>query len=166
MLRPVMSRTEHPGNPGCGGGVAWGSAMSIMPWEFYLQYADTGMLKNNYEGMKGYIRYMLTWTDSSGIMFSQAIGPDGKPNRWMNLGDWSQPDKLPPDEMVHTFYLWRCADLTAKSAKVLGKMVEYEEYNKLAEKTRIAFQKRFFNSEKSSYGAYGGNIFCTEDGGS
>jgi alpha-L-rhamnosidase len=153
-----------PWQPGCGGGVAWGAAISIMPWEFYLQYGDTDMLKNNYEGMKGYIRYMLTWTDNSGIMFSKALGPDGKPNKWMNLGDWSQPDKLPPDEMVHTFYLWRCSDLTAKSAKVLGKLAEYEEYTKLADKTRLAFQKKFYNKEKGTYGAYGGNIFALKMG--
>jgi alpha-L-rhamnosidase len=153
-----------PWQPGCGGGVAWGAAISIMPWEFYLQYGDTAMLKDNYEGMKGYIRYMLTWTDSNGIMFSQVPGPDGKPNRWMNLGDWSQPDKLPPDEMVHTFYLWRCADLTARSAKVLGKKVEYEEYSKLAGRTRKAFQIKFYNKEKGTYGAYGGNIFALKMG--
>jgi alpha-L-rhamnosidase len=135
-----------------------------MPWEFYLQYADTSMLKNNYEGMKGYIKYMLTWTDENGIMFSKVPGPDGKPNRWMNLGDWSQPDKLPPDEMVHTFYLWRCTDLTAKSAKVLGKKAEYEEYTKLTEKTRQAFQTKFYNIEKGTYGAWGGNIFALKMG--
>jgi alpha-L-rhamnosidase len=153
-----------PWQPGCGGGVAWGAAMSIMPWEFYLQYADTSMLRNNYDGMKDYIRYMLTWTDSTGIMYSQATGKNGKPNRWMNLGDWSQPDKLPPDEMVHTFYLWRCADLTAKSAKVLGKAEEYEKYKNLAERTRKAFQTRFFDKEKGTYGAFGGNIFALKMG--
>jgi alpha-L-rhamnosidase len=122
------------------------------------------MLANNYEGMKGYIRYMLTWTDSTGIMFSQALGPNGKPNRWMNLGDWSQPDKLPPDEMVHTFYLWRCADFTANAAKVLGNIAEYEEYRNLAEKTRQAFQKRFYDDTYGTYGAYGGNIFALKMG--
>jgi alpha-L-rhamnosidase len=153
-----------PWQPGCGGGVAWGAAITIMPWEFYLHYGDTAMLENNYEGMKGYIRYMLTWTDNTGIMFSQATGRDGKPNRWMNLGDWSQPDKLPPDDLVHTFYLWRCADLTAKSAKVLGKVSEYEEYTKLAERIKTAFQTKFYDKEKGSYGAYGGNIFALKMG--
>jgi alpha-L-rhamnosidase len=153
-----------PWQPGCGGGVAWGAAMSIMPWEFYLQYGDTSMLGRNYDGMKGYIRYMLTWTDTEGIMYSQAKGLDGKPLKWMNLGDWSQPDKLPPDEMVHTFYLWRCAELTAKSAKVLGKIAEYEEYMKLAEKTRQAFYARFYDKEKGSYGKFGGNIFALRMG--
>jgi alpha-L-rhamnosidase len=153
-----------PWQPGCGGGVAWGSAMCIMPWEFYLQYGDTSMLKNNYDGMKGYVKYMLTWTDENGIMFSKAPGRDGKPNRWMNLGDWSQPYKLPPDEMVHTFYLWRCADLTAKSARILGHAAEYEEYTKLAERTKQAFQKKFYDSEKGTYGAFGGNIFALKMG--
>jgi alpha-L-rhamnosidase len=153
-----------PWQPGCGGGVAWGAAICIMPWEYYVQYGDKDMLAGNFEGMKGYVKYMLTWTDKSGIMYSQVIGPDGKPNRWMNLGDWSQPYKLPPDEMVHTFYLWRCADLTARTARVLGNESEYNEYNNLAERTRQAFMKRFYDSSKGSYGQYGGNIFALKIG--
>lgn len=152
-----------PWQPGCGGGVAWGAAMIIMPWEFYLHYGDKDMLSNNYEGMKGYIKYMLTWTNKDGIMFSQA--PDtARPNRWMNLGDWCSPGKLPPDEMVHTFYLWRCADLAAQTAAVLGQNSEAAEFKKLAEKTRTAFQKKYYNKEKGSYGPNGGNIFALKMG--
>ena len=152
-----------PWQPGCGGGIAWGAAMNIMPWEFYLHYGDIDMLKNNYEGMKGYIKYMLTWTNYEGIMFSQA--PEKvKPDRWLNLGDWVAPGKLPPDDMVHTFFLWRCADLTARAARVLGKTEDAGEFNKLAEKTRNAFQKKYYDNEKGSYGQYGGNIFALKMG--
>jgi alpha-L-rhamnosidase len=152
-----------PWQPGCGGGVAWGAAMSIMPWEFYLHYGDLDILKNNYEGMKGYIRYMLTWTNENGIMFSQA--PDtAKPNQWLNLGDWCTPGKLPPEDMVHTFYLWRCADLTAQTAKALGKTAEAEEYSKLAVKVRKAFQQKYYDVEKGTYGPNGGNIFALKMG--
>ncbi len=152
-----------PWQPGCGGGVAWGAAMNIMPWEFYLHYGDIDMLKNNYEGMKGYIKYMLTWTNEEGIMFSQAPDKE-KPNRWINLGDWVAPGKLPPDAMVHTFYLWRCADLTARAAKALGKKDDFDEYNMLAEKTRKAFQQKYYNKEKGTYGPNGGNIFALKMG--
>jgi alpha-L-rhamnosidase len=152
-----------PWQPGCGGGVAWGAAMNIMPWEFYRQYGDLDMLRNNYEGMKGYIKYMLTWTDAGGIMFSQA--PDkANPNEWLNLGDWVAPGKLPPNDMVHTFYLWRCADITARVAHVLGRSEDEGEYEKLAERTRQAFQKKFYDPEKGSYGPYGGNIFALRMG--
>lgn len=147
-----------PWQPGCGGGVAWGAAINIMPWEFYLHYGDIDMLKNNYDGMKEYIRYMLTWTNKEGIMFSQA--PDtANPNQWLNLGDWAVPDKLPPDNLVHTFYLWRCADFTSKTAQALGYKDEAKKYADLAVKTKKAFQNKFYDKEKGTYGPYGGSIF-------
>ncbi|MCX6260174.1 MAG: alpha-L-rhamnosidase N-terminal domain-containing protein [Bacteroidia bacterium] len=152
-----------PWQPGCGGGVGWGAAMNIMPWEFYLHYGDMEMLRNNYEGMKGYIKYMLTWTNDEGIMFSQAPEKE-KPNRWMNLGDWVAPGKLPPDEMVHTFFLWRCSDLTARAARALGKTEDLKYYNDLAEKVKRAFQKKFYDIDKGTYGPYGGNIFALKMG--
>jgi alpha-L-rhamnosidase len=152
-----------PWQPGCGGGVAWGAAINIMPWEYYLHYGDADLLRNNYEGMKGYIKYMLTWTDKDGIMYSQA--PDrANPNQWINLGDWVAPGKLPPDEMVHTFYLWRCADLTAKAAKALGEKADEEYFRVLADRTKSAFQSKFFDSRNGTYGTHGGNIFALKMG--
>jgi alpha-L-rhamnosidase len=153
-----------PWQPGCGGGVAWGAAMSIMPWEFYLHYGDIDMLEDTYEGMKGYIRYMQKWVNKEDIMYSQATGKDGKPLKWMNLGDWCAPDSLPADEMVHTFYFWRCADITAKTAAILGKHDEAARYATLAENTRQAFYRRFYNPEKGTYGKAGGNIFALKMG--
>ena len=153
-----------PWQPGCGGGVAWGAAMCIMPWEFYLHYGATDILTDNYEGMKEYIRYMKTWVDAGGIMFSQAIGRDGKPLRWMNLGEWAAPGKTVPDAMVHTFYLWRCADLTARVAEILGKKEEAKEYAGLAERTWRAFHNRYFDEKNGTYGDGGGNIFALKMG--
>jgi alpha-L-rhamnosidase len=96
-------------------------------------------------------------------MFSQA--PDTtKPNEWLNLGDWAVPDKLPPVNMVHTFYLWRCADFTSKTAKALGFTDEAKKYADLAVKTKKAFQNKFYDKEKGTYGRYGGNIFALKMG--
>lgn len=153
-----------PWQPGCGGGVAWGAAMCIMPWEFYLHYGAKDMLTDNYEGMKEYVRYMQTWVDNEGIMNSQRTGKDGKILKWFNLGDWVAPGNLPPDEMVHTFYFWRCADFTSKAAKALGKKDEAEKYADLAEKTRQSFWKRFYDEKNGTYGKAGGNIFALKMG--
>ena len=65
-----------PWQPGCGGGVAWGAAISIMPWEFYLHYGALDMLEDNYEAMKAYIRYMKTWVNEEGIMHSRRTRRD------------------------------------------------------------------------------------------
>lgn len=153
-----------PWQPGCGGGPAWGAAMNIMPWEFYRHYGDIDMLSDTFEGMKGYVDYMQSWTDEKGVMYSQRTGLTEEPYRWLNLGDWAQPFELPPDAMVHTFYLWRCADFTAKAALALGRDEEASRYEALAEKTKRAFQAEFYDSEKGTYGPYGGNIFALKMG--
>ena len=153
-----------PWQPGCGGGVAWGAAICIMPWEYYLHYGATDMLSDNFQAMKGYIKYMQSWVDAEGIMYSQRTGHDGKPLKWFNLGEWVTPGSLPPDDMVHTFYFWRCADIAAKTARVLNKPMDEKHYAVLAEKTRQAFYLRFYNPETGSYGKSGGNIFALKMG--
>ncbi len=148
-----------PFQPGCGGGVAWGAAINIMPWEFYLHYGDKKMLETSFDGMKGYVDYMLKWVSPDGVMFSQL--PDkAHPTYWLNLGDWCAPGQLPADSLVHTFYLWRCADFTAKAAAVLNLPADAAHYAEIAEKTRQAFHNRFYDPVKYTYGPYGGNIFA------
>lgn len=151
-----------PWQPGCGGGVAWGAAINIIPWEFYKQYGAKDMLVDNYEAMKGYVRYMNTWQTPEGTMFSQREGHDGKPLKWWNLGEWAGVcnDCLPPDELVHTFYMWLCNDITAKTADVLGQSKEAALYRKQAEEVKTAFQEKFYNTETKSFGKYGANIFA------
>jgi len=153
-----------PWQPGCGGGPAWGAAICVMPWEFYVQYGSRDMLEDNYEAMKAYLKYMLTWTGEDGIMHSKRTGNDGSIVKWYNLGDWLPPGELIPDDMVHTFVLWHCAELTSRTAMVLGMKDEVIEYSALAEKTKQAFHKRFYNEKTGSYGDAGGNILALKMG--
>ena len=153
-----------PWQPGCGGGVAWGAAICIMPWEFYQHYGDAGVLRDNYEGMKGYIRYMKTWVDEDGIMFSKRTAANGEILKWYNLGEWVAPGEMPPDDMVHTFYYWMCTDIAAKTAFILNNTKEAEAYALIAQNTKKAFQKQFYDATKGSYGNAGGNIFALKMG--
>ena len=152
-----------PWQPGCGGGVAWGAAMNIMPWEFYIHYGDKDMLLRNYEGMKEQVRYMLTWRTKEGTMFSELPNKDKK-IYWMNLGDWCPPYEIPSDELVHTFYMWRCMDFTARAAKVLGLTEDEKTYNKMADDVKKAFHKKFYDAKKASYGDNGSNVFALKMG--
>ena len=85
-----------PWQPGCGGGPAWGAAICVIPWEFYVHYGSLDMLEDNYEGMKGYVRYMQTWVDDEGIMFSKRTAKDGSILKWFNLGEWVAPGAKSP----------------------------------------------------------------------
>lgn len=149
-----------PWQPGCGGGVAWGAAMNIMPWEFYLHYGDKAMLERNFEAMKMQTDYLENWKLDDGTIFAKAPLGSDKPHEWMNLGDWSPAAAFVPNELVHTFYFWRCADITACAARILGREEDEIFYKKMADEVRMAFIAKFYNQETASFGKYGANIFA------
>ena len=156
-----------PWQPGCGGGVAWGAAMNVMPWEFYKHYGDRRVLEENYPAMKAQAAYMLGWLTEHGTMLAQR-GNDNDPNHtptyWLNLGDWCAPYELPSQELVHTFYLWRCLDYTARAARALSLNSDEGFYARKAAEVAEAFHKRFYNPEVKSYGDFGSNVFALEMG--
>ena len=150
-----------PWQPTCGGGVAWGAAMNVIPWEYYLQYGDLQQLRLCYQPMRGQVRHMLTWLTPDGTMFQKKLNYEsGEPCYWLNLGDWVPPYENPSDEIVHTFYLWLCSTNTANAAKVLGDEAGYKEFHDIAQRTWEAFHRKFYDAEKCSYGDFGPNILA------
>lgn len=156
-----------PWQPTCGGGPAWGAAMNIMPWEYYVQYGDSAVLAENYEAMKAQADYMRTWETGRGTMDSRrgnANDPEGKPVYWLNLGDWCAPGELPTQELVHSFYYWLCLHNTSLAAKVLGKELDAIRYGRLADNVRDAVIYAFYDSDKGTFGDYGANVFALQIG--
>jgi alpha-L-rhamnosidase len=150
-----------PWQSGCGGGVPWGAAMNIIPWEHYVHYGDKKALEDNYFAMKEQVRYMLTWLTGDGTMYMQKENLNkNKSNYWFNLGDWSPPHGLPADELVHTFYLWYGADFTAKAARVLNRQDDISYYSAIADEVKKAFHKKFYDVENKTYGDFGSNIYA------
>ena len=155
-----------PWEPTAGGGVAWGAAMNTMPWEFYVQYGDRKILEDNFTAMKKQVQYMTTWLQPDGTMY-QELGNVGDPNPcyWLNLGDWCPPKVHPSEKLVHTFFLWLCSDYTARAAEVLGEQADAQTFRALANRTREAFHRTFYNSQEATYGYYGSNIYALVMGG-
>jgi len=153
-----------PWHTGCGGGVAWGAAMNIIPWEFYLHYGDLDMLADNYLQMTEQVRHMRSWITEDGIMNQKMPREKEGGIYWMNLGDWLPPYGLPKDELVHTYYLWKCTDYTARAARALGKTEDAQKYEAQAEEVKAAFHRHFYDAEKCSYGEYGSNTFALRMG--
>ena len=157
-----------PWEPMCGGGPAWGAAICVMPWEFYLRYGDKSVLEKSLEGMKGYLKYLKTWERPDGTILVAKTTPDGKPFYWYNLGDWLPPHVddsyagtgLPDEGLVHTFIYWLCARNTALAAKAAGNEALASEAETLTENIRSAFHSTFYNEEQKSYGFYGSNVLA------
>lgn len=140
-----------PWHPGCGGGVPWGAAMNIIPWEYYLRYGDVSVLEENYIPMKDQLRHMLGWRREDGTMLQNITGEDGTPKFYMNLGEWCPPYTLPSKRLVHTWFLWRCTDITARAALALGNEADHREYRALADDVAECFHRAFYHPEDASY---------------
>ena len=154
-----------PWQPGCGGGVAWGAAMNIMPWTYYLYYGDRRMLEDCFEAMTMQVDQMFDWLTPDSTMLQQKTNPGSTtPNRWFNLGDWTPPYDYPSTELVHTFFMWMCLDYTARAAQALGKTEEASRYSSLADRIRRAFHRRFYDKANKTYGDYGSNVYALRMG--
>ncbi len=146
-----------PWQPGCGGGVGWGAAMEIMPWEFYQHYGDRRVLEQNFDAMRRHVRWMTSWVDSdTGLMLSHDV------TEWKNLGDWLPPRELPRAELVHTYFLWQCADITVRTAHSLGK--DATEFEKIRDAAAKAFHDNLYDPATGSYGKYGSNVLALKIG--
>ncbi len=136
---------------GGGGGVAWGSAYILIPWDMYLYYGDKQILERHYESMKKWMAYLVKMRDDDGIIVEN------------NLGEWVPPDptEIPPS-FVSTAYFYHELQLMNKIALVLHRKKDAIYFDKIAQKTKIAFHKKYYRPDKNIYsiGRQGANVFA------
>ena len=125
----------------------WSDCGVICPWENYLFYGDTKILRRNYDGMKKWVMFQKK-------MSKNLIGKN------IGIGDWLQPKPKPkkrkrgivftpdtPNDLISTAYFIRTSAIMAKVAKVLGKQADAEEFTKLTNDIKKAYQKRFVKAD-------------------
>ncbi|NRA48014.1 MAG: family 78 glycoside hydrolase catalytic domain [Phaeodactylibacter sp.] len=125
-----------------GGSAGWGDAATIIPWDLYQVYGDTGLLAAQYASMKAYVDYIR-----------KEAGEDLIWNGGSVFGDWlfykphgnnhTSPDGYTDPDMIATMFFAHSAHLLAKAAAVLGKDEEADAYQKLYESVKTVFQQEF-----------------------
>ncbi len=145
---------------GGGGPGGWGGAAVIVPYRYYKFYNDRSVLDESYASMKAYLKYMVNHCED-GIVTSEEKGG------WC-LGDWCPPknDVRIPEAFVNTYYLTKCADMTAEAAEILGFSEDIEIYRSLAEESRKAIIRHYYNEATASFcdGVQGSDAFALDIG--
>ena len=145
---------------GGGGPGGWGGVACILPWRYYQFYNDKNILAVSYNSMKAYLRYMINHSE-------EGLVTSGEPGGWC-LGDWCAPHNINeiPEPFVNTFFLKLCAEITAKTAAVLGHNVESAGYKKLADDSANAINRRYFDPSTGSYcsGVQGADAYALHIG--
>lgn len=125
---------------GGGGGILWGSAGIIMPWESYLQYNDKTILEENYPAMSKYVDYL-----------SGAVNKDTGMLNEFGLGDWLGPQyaQLGVPFLATAYHIYDL-EIMSKIASVLGKTDDAEKFKKLRDERKAFFNSKFVNAERKT----------------
>lgn len=122
----------------------WGSAGVILPWFIYKWYGDISILEKNYDLMVSYVDYLTSRTTH--YLLYHGLGD------WYDLGP-NHPgySQLTTRGLTPTAFYYYDLCILAETSRLLGKNAMYEQYTDLAQKVKIAFNAKFFNSEKGYY---------------
>ncbi|WP_219225155.1 alpha-L-rhamnosidase [Pedobacter antarcticus] len=123
---------------GTANGTDWTSTIAIIPWNIYMFYGDSGLLRNVYPNIKSYVNYVTQ------------ISPTGL-TTW-GRGDWVPVKSESPLEYTSSVYYYADAVILAKAAKLFGYEEDYQQYTALAEKIKKAINDKYFHAEKGIYG--------------
>jgi alpha-L-rhamnosidase len=125
-----------------GSGPAWDSAFTHIPWYLYLYSNDRRVLADHYSGMKRYVDFMATLATDGIVSFG--------------LGDWCPPVGGPeahsaPAALTSTAYYYANCLILTKTATLLGKAADARRYQRLADRIRRAFNRRFCDPATGAY---------------
>jgi hypothetical protein len=122
----------------------WGSAAIILPWLIYKWYDDLSVMEEAWPMMVKYAAYLSGMADDH--ILSHGLGD------WFDLGP-ERPGfpQLTPIALTATAIYCYDLVLLSEMADLLQKSEEKEHYARLAEKVRSAFNRKFFDLEKSVY---------------
>ena len=124
------------------GGILWGSAGIVVPWESWLQYGDRAVLEEHYPAMAAYMSHLKKSIHSE----SRLLGD-------VNLGDWLgfQNRMLGAEFLAEAYYVW-CLDIMARTAELLGKTDDAKQYRQDYEERRTFFNTTFVGAGKRTLG--------------
>jgi alpha-L-rhamnosidase len=122
------------------GSSGWGDAATMIPWAMYEMYGDTRILELQYESMQSWVDYI--WRQAG----ENKIWDSG-----FHFGDWLAgfaPHPLFPSpvtniELIATAFFAHSADILARTATILNKEEDAEEYGDLRDAIKDAFNHEF-----------------------
>lgn len=141
---PEFDMTD--GRWGEAGSCVWGDAATVIPWNMYLFYGNKGLLAEQYDNMKQWVDFII-------YMDENYCGGKRLWNCGFHFGDWLSLDAEGDDReggtdryFVASVYYLYSAMLTAKAAKVLGKVEDAAYYTKIAAEVRSAIREHYMTA--------------------
>jgi len=125
----------------------------VLPWKNYLYYGDRRLLERCFEPMRRYSEF-LDGQAKDGLLRQQRekeqfLGDWVPPARGMETQNWPQKTACEIFNNGYRVYLWQILE---RSARILGKTKEADNYAAKIDKTRKLIHTTFYNAQKQLYG--------------
>lgn len=118
------------------GGIVWGSAGLIIPYETCRQLGDTRIVEENYGAMRKYMDYLETNYEDG--LLKDGVG---------NLGDWLAFDMSTDNDLIWNAYFAYDAKIMAEMAGLLGKTADADRYSNLFSRLKQDWNRRFVGAD-------------------
>ncbi|MBS3742577.1 MAG: family 78 glycoside hydrolase catalytic domain, partial [Candidatus Cloacimonetes bacterium] len=132
----------------------WGTVMIQLPWELYLYYGDSIILKNFYPDMKKWVEYIESKKENGLI-------PHG-------LGDWCPPggnDNIDtPVSLSSTAFHILDVKIMKHASALFGYTEDNQYYSELLDQLIHDFNSRFLDTANYTYGSQTGNVLALDIG--
>lgn len=136
------------------GSVGWADAGVLIPYRYWKLFGDDSIVKDNYDKMARYARFMMKRCGKLGLM-AKPLGLKGEAKKYavnvgQSYGEWAEPadvypnkwtDMVAPHPEVSTAYTSYIMRLMAEIAEYLGKNEDAKLYRKYADKVKLAYQE-------------------------
>ncbi len=145
-ILPQTAPTYHGG-----GGPAWGGIVVTLPWFMYQHYADTDVLHENFEMIKGWLSFLDTKVKDNMLT---RYGGD-----WDFLGDWLWPQATEQgmnnnsDENLffnNCYWIYNLKT-AAKIARIIGKTEEAEQWEHQADLSSDILHAKYYHADDHNY---------------
>ena len=116
----------------------WADASVIIPWNHYMAFGNVNILEQQYDSMKGWVDYMVSQSKDRGWLW----------NNGSHYGDWlfyslsNDPggqSAVTSSHLVAQCFFANSADIVSRTAKLLGKQKDADDYAEIASKLRKAY---------------------------
>ena len=130
------------------GSTAWADVAVTLPWELYLRYGDSKVLRDQYDSMKAWVEYMIRHSGERYIFdYGFHFGD------WLSFAEYMSYDYAAPDygyagahtdkHLIATAYFYHSTRILGDTAEVLGRSDAAARYRSLLPKIQDAFVKEF-----------------------
>ncbi len=130
--------------------VTWPSSFIIVPDHLYDQYGDLRVIERNYEGMKKWITHMQIYLKDD-LMPRDVYGDWCVPPESPELIHSNDPARKTESPVLGTTYYYHLLRLMARFATLLDKESDAKDFNRLADRMVVAFNKAYFDQPTGRY---------------